>query len=514
MARTAEIMMAGFARRSALRCIRGLVLSQESLPRRIWIQQSTVAGPCIRVWEHLTARQLSPAATEPSSTVKEFPARAPMRPIVDIQKLLSHDSWKNSQVGRLLTAVGATEEDLVKIREKNPFVFLAPDAEGPGGVVRWFETGLGINGPELTEVLTKYPAVLSRPVDVLDGRVKWLTEELGIDSAVQLKPLVIACPRIFEDPFQRRFMDGLEFLDKMKLDRSAVGEMAFKFPAFLTLATKDRLMTFCKLMWKVPGLKVSSSAKILRREPRVLSRSSESMTERMRYLMFLGLRRVDIATLVEGHPQVLGYCLETMVQPLVSWLEKLGLRKKHICEAIMQRPQILGAKVDSKIKRNYEFMRIKLNFSVKEIEKMLKLCPVLIVKGLQDENVEAKLRFLTLGLKRSRRELLDFPNYLTYSLEDRLIPRALFLQSNRMREFRTWSLMKLYRESDRRFCLKIKKELKDYEEYRQKWQSTGGPYLWLPEKEDAGTLGKVPTGVAPSKETNITAGVSTKELLD
>ena len=68
-----------------------------------------------------------------------------------------------------------------------------------------------------------------------------------------------------------------------------------------------------------------------------------------------------------------------------------------------------------------------------------------------------------------------------------------------MREFRTWSLMKLYRESDRRFCLKIKKELKDYEEYRQKWQSTGGPYLWLPEKEDAGTLGKIPTGVAPSK---------------
>eukprot|EP00803_Ostreobium_quekettii_P005615 evm.model.scf_375EXC.5 EVM.evm.TU.scf_375EXC.5 scf_375EXC:66480-68313(+) len=493
--------------RPMIRCLGAALRSQElpSLRMCIWVERSAGDAPGIRVWDALPMRQASSAASVPSVEGREAAAAPHLRPVVDVRRLLSPDTWKGSTVGRLLAEAGASEEDLTKIHEKNPFVFVASDTEGLRGVIRWLGDAVGMEGGEIPAIIAKFPTMLSEPADVLEARVAWLQGKMGLERGEELKMLMLANPQVVGGQFQQRFGEALEFLGKMKIRGEDIRAMAAAYPMFLTFATEDRLHTFCKLMWKVLELRVSTTAGVLRKEPRALSRSVESLNEKLRYLMKLGMRRVDVAKLVVAHPQVLGYGLETMIQPTVAWLEEMGLRKKHICEAALARPQLLGLKVDGKIKANYQFLQLRLGFTRREIQMMLKVCPALVTKGLQDGTVEAKLRFLTEGLKRNIRELIQFPHYLTYSLQDRLIPRPMYLLSQKMKEARRYSLEKMYLDSDARFCNKLKIDVEAYRAYRERWLSTDGPKMWFEARgtggdlrgESAGSIDSGAVGAAP-----------------
>ncbi|XP_068330011.1 transcription termination factor MTERF4, chloroplastic-like isoform X2 [Pyrus communis] len=187
----------------------------------------------------------------------------------------------------------------------------------------------------------------------------------------------------------------------------------------------------------------------------------------------LGLPKKILARMLEKRTYLLGYDLEETVKPNVDCLISFGIRREALASVVAQYPQILGLPLKAKMSSQQYFFSLKLKIdpegfarvvekmpqivslhqhlimkpvefllgrgiASEDVAKMVVKCPQLI--ALRVELMKNSFYFFKSEMGRPLKELVEFPEYFTYSLESRIKPRYQRLQSKGIRCSLKWFL--------------------------------------------------------------------------
>ncbi|KAL0410814.1 UNVERIFIED_CONTAM: Transcription termination factor MT, chloroplastic [Sesamum latifolium] len=161
----------------------------------------------------------------------------------------------------------------------------------------------------------------------------------------------------------------------------------------------------------------------------------------------------------EKRAYILGYNLEETVKLNVDCLMSFGIRKEALPSVIAQYPQILGLPLKAKLSSQQYFFNLKLKIDPDGFARVIERMPQIVSLN---QNVIMKPVDFLLGrgipaedvAKMPVKELVEFPEYLTYNLESRIKPRYQRLQSKGIRCSLAWFL----NCSDQRFEERLKGE--------------------------------------------------------
>lgn len=295
---------------------------------------------------------------------------------------------------------------------------------------------IGISRPKLGEFVKKYPQVLHASVVVeLMPVVKFLR---GLDVEKQDLGFVLQkYPELLGFKLEGTMSTSVGYLVSIGVNPRDIGPMVTQYPYFL-------------------GMRVGTIIKPL-----------------VDYLISLGLPETIVARMLEKRAYILGYDLEETVKPNVDCLTSFGIRREFLPLVIAQYPQIIGLPLKAKLSSQQYFFNLKLKIDpegfAQVIEKMpqivslnqhviMKPISFLLARGIPSDDV-AKMfvkcpqlvalsvplmknsyYFYKTEMGRPLKELVDFPEYFTYSLELRIKPRYQRLQSKGIRCSLNWFL--------------------------------------------------------------------------
>lgn len=295
---------------------------------------------------------------------------------------------------------------------------------------------IGIARPKLGEFVKNYPQVLHASV------------------IVELAPVV-------------KFLRGLD------VEKDDIGYVLQKYPELLGFKLEGTMSTSVAYLVSI-GVNPRDIGPMVTQYPYLLGMRVGTVIKPMiDYLVNLGLPKKVLARMLEKRAYILGYDLEETVKPNVECLISFGVRRECLASVIAQYPQILGLPLKAKLSSQQYFFSLKLKVEpegfARVVEKMPQVvslhqhvimkpvefligrtipaqdvasmvikCPQLM--ALRVELMKNSYYFFKSEMGRPLKELVEFPEYFTYSLESRIKPRYQRLKSKGIRCSLNWML--------------------------------------------------------------------------
>lgn len=358
---------------------------------------------------------------------------------------------------------------------------------------------------------------LPSTVEVMRGRVEFL-QKLGLTiDDINEYPLMLGCsvrknmipvlgylekigiPRARMGEFLKNYPQCLhasvvvelvpvvKFLRGLDIEKQDIGYVLMKYPELLGFKLEGTMSTSVAYLVSI-GVNPRDIGPMATQYPYFLGLRVGTMIKPLvDYLVSLGLPKKILARMFEKRAYILGYDLEETVKPNVDCLMSFGISKEALASVIAQYPQILGLPLKAKLSSQQFFFNLKLKIDpdgfARVIEKMpqivslnqnviMKPVDFFLGRGITADDVAKmvvkcpQLLSLQVGLMKNSyyyfksemgrpvKELVEFPEYFTYSLELRIKPRYQRLQSRGIRCSLAWFL----NCSDLRFEERLKGE--------------------------------------------------------
>ncbi|MGC8885029.1 MAG: hypothetical protein ACP5KK_00815 [Candidatus Nanoarchaeia archaeon] len=202
-------------------------------------------------------------------------------------------------------------------------------------------------------------------------------------------------------------------------------------------------------------------------EPDKIRGSLYTIVASILYLKDLGVKKID--KVVEKHPQVLAYSIESM-QDRVDWLRELGVKK--IDKVVEQLPQVLACNIEG-MQDRVDWLR---ELGVEDISKFVEKRPQVL--GCDIQKMFDRYSYITNPEKTpfSIKDIEHFPAALTYSFERRIVPRFEFIRA-KQGSLDGWSLNKILKPKDTDFVKKLGTSLEEYLKFMEEVAREAKRYL-------------------------------------
>lgn len=418
----------------------------------------------------------------PKMRVRALPESTPTGPI---PYHAFHPKFKDTPVGEYLTHLGCVGEKFDRICERNPKGFYC-DVKILKASLEVALSYMSLSGKDLVQLLCGAPKVLTyQPKDVED-RIRYIRKKLKLNKS-ELKTVLLGCPDCFHEQFESDFEASTSFLDdELGISIAQVRLWALDFPMFVSIATKEKLESVLGFFKRRLEFKSVHLVNALKREPRLVAGEIDKYLKTKTWIVKYGLSNEQGKAMLRENPEILLYDLQNMIIKVLDWFHSLGYKRPHIMKIMMKQPQVLSFNLDL-MNRNMAKL-LSLNFSREEIRIIFFRAPVLLAIDLNTIEVEHKIKYMIHALGRSIKDLVSFPEYLTCSMEDKIVTRVEFLRSIERLDCIAWPLKKLYEGNDQTFC--INRAHKPYDRYKAflaDWQKNKADIL---EKWTMGAQGK------------------------
>eukprot|EP00193_Tetraselmis_chui_P006307 CAMPEP_0177762348 /NCGR_PEP_ID=MMETSP0491_2-20121128/6297_1 /TAXON_ID=63592 /ORGANISM="Tetraselmis chuii, Strain PLY429" /LENGTH=201 /DNA_ID=CAMNT_0019278397 /DNA_START=334 /DNA_END=936 /DNA_ORIENTATION=- len=176
----------------------------------------------------------------------------------------------------------------------------------------------------------------------------------------------------------------------------------------------------------------------------------------------LGCDLREVARIAHKSPQVLGLRRCRMQRTLDFLLHRMQCSPCDAKEVVMAQPQIFSYSVDNNLGPKLEYLR-SLGVSEGGAIRVFRECPQVI--GASLAAMQAKVDYLRGEWGLSPADLTAYPQYLSFSLQDRIRPRhrfALYISAAGIPKPKDILLV-----SERQFCLQVGSSVPEY----RAWQS-------------------------------------------
>ncbi|XVE89318.1 hypothetical protein DITRI_Ditri19aG0192800 [Diplodiscus trichospermus] len=297
-------------------------------------------------------------------------------------------------------------------------------------------------------------------------------EKIGIPKS-KLGEFVKNYPQVLHASVVVELAPVIKFLRGLDVEKQDIGYVLLKYPELLGFKLEGTMSTSVAYLVSI-GVSPRDIGPMVTQYPYFLGMRVGTMIKPLvDYLVSLGLPKKILARMLEKRAYILGYNLEETVKPNVDCLISFGIRREAIASVIAQYPQILGLPLKAKLSSQQYFFNLKLKIDpdgfarviekmpqiaslnqhvlmkpigfllgrglpLDDVSKMVMKCPQLV--ALRIELMKKSYYYFKSEMGRPVKELVDFPEYFTYSLESRIKPRYLQLQSKGIRCSLNWFL--------------------------------------------------------------------------
>ncbi|EFJ23121.1 hypothetical protein SELMODRAFT_103816 [Selaginella moellendorffii] len=281
-------------------------------------------------------------------------------------------------------------------------------------VINYLEA-LGFSAADLTKLLRKYPMVLHSSVTVDIQPVVIYLMGLGVPRSMVPRPLV-KYPDMLGFRLEGTMSTSIAYLVSIGVHIRAIAGIVLEFPEILGMRVgnniKPKVDFLCGL-----GMPREAAGKILEHHIQILAHDLSRMKDNAALLERAGVSGDGLPGLVLQMPTVLVDPIDKLVESLADWLEKtLKVPRASTGRVLEKLPQVLY------LHRRFAAARVSFfqarGFTTQEIGKMVVLCPQILV--LDPRSMRESMEFYVKQMKRSIKELVEFPAFFTYGLEERI----------------------------------------------------------------------------------------------
>jgi mTERF domain-containing protein len=320
--------------------------------------------------------------------------------------------------------------------------------------------------------INQYPLMLGCSVRKNMIPVLGYLEKIGI-SRSKLGEFVKNYPQVLHASVIVELAPVIKFLRGLDVEKDDIGFVLQKYPELLGFKLEGTMSTSVAYLVSI-GVSPRDIGPMVTQYPYFLGMRVGTMIKPLvDYLVNLGLPKKILARMLEKRAYILGYDLEETVKPNVDCLISFGLRKECLPSVIAQYTQIIGLPLKAKLSSQQYFFSLKLKIDpegfARVVEKMPQVvslhqnvimkpvefllgrtipsqdvasmvikCPQLV--ALRVELMKNSYFFFKSEMERPIKELVEFPEYFTYSLESRIKPRYQRLKSKGIKCSLNWML--------------------------------------------------------------------------
>ncbi|KAM6542150.1 hypothetical protein CsatB_006597 [Cannabis sativa] len=320
--------------------------------------------------------------------------------------------------------------------------------------------------------INEYPLMLGCSVRKNLIPVLGYLEKIGIQRS-KLGEFVKNYPQVLHASVVVELAPVIKSLRGLDVEKEDIGYVLMKYPEILGFKLEGTMSTSVAYLVSI-GVNPRDIGPMVTQYPYFLGMRVGTMIKPLvDYLVSLGLPKKILSRMLEKRAYILGYDLDETVKPNVECLLSFGVRKESLASVIAQYPQIIGLPLKAKMSSQQYFFNLKLkvdpegfarvmekmpqiislnqNVILKPVEfllgrglptgdvaKMVVKCPQLV--ALRVDRMKNSYYFFKSEMGRPLQELVEFPEYFTYSLESRIKPRYNRLQNKGIRTSLNWFL--------------------------------------------------------------------------
>ncbi|XP_024378045.1 transcription termination factor MTERF4, chloroplastic [Physcomitrium patens] len=305
------------------------------------------------------------------------------------------------------------------------------------------------------EDINDYPIMLGYSVKRNFIPVLTYLESLGVTSN-SLPILVRKYPQILHTSVVIDLQPHVEYLEGLGIQRADIGSVLTHYPEIFGFKIEGTISTSTAYLVML-GVNPRKMGSILTEMPQILGmRVGNNIKRKVDFLKRFGLTSSDIAKMIETRPQFLGLSLEDQMQPVLNNLVEIGVTQDTVGRVIMQFPDILGLDVKLKLAERLTWLTSEVGISAdslgeviaklpqiliinttkanerveflrqagfsSDVGSMVTNCPQLLAASI-DKSLEPNLAYLVGKMRRKLEEVVEFPAYLLYNLEETIQPR-------------------------------------------------------------------------------------------
>lgn len=270
-----------------------------------------------------------------------------------------------------------------------------------------------------TDISSKKDRAVARvsqqsPEGLLPDQVIYLID-LGMDLD-QIKTIVRRFPSFAYYSLDRKIKPLVDFLLELGVPRPDIPAILYKRPQLCGISLSENLKP---MMTYLEGLGIDKNqwAKVIYRFPALLTYSRQKVKATIDYLHELGISDKNIGKILTRCPHIISYSVDDKLRPTAEYFDSLGI---NVSSLIIRCPQTFGLNIEASLKPVTEFF-IERGYSIEEISTMVLRYGALYTFSIVDNLLPKWKYFLTMDYPRS--ELVKFPHYFGYSLEERIKPR-------------------------------------------------------------------------------------------
>ncbi|KAL0424216.1 UNVERIFIED_CONTAM: Transcription termination factor MT, chloroplastic [Sesamum radiatum] len=254
---------------------------------------------------------------------------------------------------------------------------VSPTGKLPSHIVYLIELGMELEA--IREVIRKFPAFAYYS---LEGKIKPVVEfllDLGVPKT-DIPTILTKRPQLCGISLTENLIPTMAFLEELGVDKKQWAKVIYRFPPLLTYS-RQKLKATVDFLYEM-GLSADNVSKVLTRCPNIISYSVEDkLRPTTDYFRSLG---VDVALLLHRSPQTFGLSIEGNLKPVTEFFLERGYSLGDVATMISRYGALYTFSLPENLMPKWEF-------------------------------------FLTMVYPKS--ELIKFPQYFGYSLEDRIKPR-------------------------------------------------------------------------------------------
>lgn len=320
--------------------------------------------------------------------------------------------------------------------------------------------------------INEYPLMLGCSVRKNIIPVLGYLEKIGIPRS-KMGEFVKNYPQVLHASVVVELVPVIKFLRGLDVDKQDIGYVLQKYPELLGFKLEGTMSTSVAYLVSI-GVNPRDIGPMVTQYPYLLGmRVGTVIKPLVDYLVSLGLPKKILARILEKRTYILGYDLEETVKQNVECLLSFGIRREALPSVIAQYPQIIGLPLKAKLSLQQYFFNLKIKIDPEgfarvienmpqivslhqhvimktvefllgrgipseDVAKMVVKCPQLV--ALRIELMKNSYYFFKTEMGRPLKELVEFPEYFTYSLESRIKPRYQRLKSRGIRCSLNWFL--------------------------------------------------------------------------
>lgn len=240
-------------------------------------------------------------------------------------------------------------------------------------------------------------------------------QELGLDLD-QIKGITRRFPYFPYYSLEGKLKPVVEFLVDLGIPRSDIPVVLNKRPQLCGISLHENIIPTMAFLEGF-GVDKTQWAKVIYRFPALLTYSRQKMKASVDFLSGLGLTEQGIGRVLTRWPNIVSYSVDDKLQPTVEYFRALGV---DVSVLILRAPQTFGLSVEANLKPVTEFFLAK-GYTEEEIKTMVSRYGALYTFSLKENMVPKWEFYLEMGYPKS--DIVKFPQYFGYSLEERIKPR-------------------------------------------------------------------------------------------